>query len=44
MSANGHPLQTCGLKIGSIPMFWKVKASGIDIPATRLGRANEVIE
>jgi hypothetical protein len=27
-----------------IPMFSKVKALGIDIPATLLGGANEVIE
>ena len=40
MSANDHPLQTSRLKTGSIPMFSKVKALGIDIPATLRGRAS----
>ncbi|WP_354172221.1 MULTISPECIES: hypothetical protein [unclassified Bradyrhizobium] len=34
-------MQTSGLKTGSIPMFSKVKALGIDIPATLRGRAND---
>jgi hypothetical protein len=33
-----------GLSTGSIRMFSKVKELGMDIPATLLGRANEVIE
>lgn len=44
MSANDYPLQTSGLKTGSIPIFSKVKALGIDIPATLLARTNEAIE
>ncbi|WP_354202937.1 hypothetical protein [Bradyrhizobium sp. JR4.1] len=36
-------MQTSGLKTGSIPMFSKVKALDIDIPATLRGRANSTL-